>query len=64
MSEETAKPFNKEERFVCTMLCGGVPIDVSWYRETGIFKNGMVRFQAGEWKEIWEDEIKKQKQKQ
>ena len=28
----------KEYKFICSLLCGGVPIDRNWYEGTSIFK--------------------------
>jgi hypothetical protein len=30
---EKTKPLSKEERFVCEMIWGGVPVDVVWVRQ-------------------------------
>lgn len=46
------KSLTKKERFVCTMIWGGVPLDVQWVRRTEIFKNGMKRFESGKWKKL------------
>lgn len=46
------KPFNKDEKFVCEMLWGGVPVDVGWARETKMFQEGMKKFAEGYWKEV------------
>jgi len=52
MADDKNKPFNKDEKFVCEMLWGNVPIDVAWARGTTMFENGMKRFADGEWTDL------------
>lgn len=62
-NDDKSKPLTKIERFVCEMVWGNVPLDVVWVRESTIFKQGTKRFNDGEWKEIFDREMKSQKQK-
>lgn len=53
------KALNKEERFVCEMVWGVVPLfdkESRASRESKFFQDGMTRFQNGEWKDLWKQE--------
>ena len=43
---------NKQERFVCEILWGGIPVDTIWVRESKMFIEGMKRYENGEFKEV------------
>ena len=47
------KSLNKIEKFVCEIIWGAVPVDADWVRETQIFKDGVLRFEKGEFKQLW-----------
>jgi len=50
------KALNKEERFVCEMVWGGVPTEAKVARDSRFFQDGMTRHQNGEWKDLWKQE--------
>jgi len=52
------KELTKEEKFVCTMIWGCIPIDILFVRNSKLFQAGMIRFEKGEWKEFWAKENK------
>lgn len=52
MSKEQVKALNKQERFVCEMLWGGVPNDVKWVRNSGLFQSTFKEFENGKWSDI------------
>lgn len=57
--EKEIKPLTKEEKFVCEMIWGGDPVDVSWVRNNKFFQENLSGFlRWGNWKEIL---IKEQK---
>lgn len=39
------------------MIWGGIPKDIEFVRNSNLFKDGLVRFEAGEWRIYWETEI-------
>ncbi len=50
---------DKKEKFICEMVWGGVPTDVTWVRNSNIFKEGIQKFNNGDWKKFWDYENKK-----
>ena len=50
------KALNKEERFVCEMVWGGVPKEANTIRDSRFFQDGMTRHQNGEWEDLWKQE--------
>ena len=48
------KKLSKTEKFVCEMIWGGVPVDIAWIRNSKLFIDGLVLFENGEWKEIYQ----------
>tara|TARA_R110000868_G_scaffold76573_2_gene220068 strand:- start:11381 stop:11767 length:387 start_codon:yes stop_codon:yes gene_type:complete len=50
------KALNKEERFVCEMVWGGVTLEANSVRDSRFFQDGMTRFQNDEWKDLWKQE--------
>ncbi len=53
------KPLTKEEKFVCEMTWGGVPVDTDYVRESKLFNEYMKKFKNGDYKEIFNNENKK-----
>lgn len=47
------KTLNKHEKFVCEFAWGCVPIDVSFVRNSGLFKQKAIEFEKPEIKKIW-----------
>lgn len=47
------------EKFTAEMTFGGVPCDTEWLRNSNLFKEGLKKFDSGEWKyfekEVWKD---------
>ena len=57
---EKTKSLSKEERFVCEMIWGGVPVDVVWVRNSKLFQENLKGFMRwGGWKETFIKEQKK-----
>ena len=52
MSDEKIKTLNRDERFVCEILWGNVPVDVQWARNSKIFIEGRRKFERGEYSKI------------
>lgn len=53
-----SKGFSKIEKFVCELCWGSVPVDTEWARQTGLFKQKLKEFEAGNFKELWQQENK------
>jgi hypothetical protein len=48
--QKEEKPLNKEEKFVCEMIWGGVPVDVVWVRNSKFFQENLKGFKRwGHW---------------
>lgn len=49
------------EKFTCEMIWGGIPTDTEFVRGSSMFKDGLTRFDKGEWvqfeKEVWKDVV-------
>ncbi len=59
MKEQETKSLSKEEKFVCEMIWGGVPVDVVWVRNSKFFQENLKGFMKwGEWVKILEVESK------
>ncbi len=46
------KKLTREEKFVCEMIWGGVPVDEAWVRTSKYFQVGMEKFATGVWNEF------------
>lgn len=54
---------SKEEKFVCTLIWGAIPIDENWIRNTKLFEQSMERFKVDtEWQELYKIRNKRKKQ--
>ncbi len=42
----------KEEKFVCEMTWGGVPVDIDWVRNSKLFGEHMKKFKNGDYKKF------------
>lgn len=59
MKEQETKSLSKEEKFVCEMIWGGVPVDVAWVRNSKFFQENLKGFMKwGEWGKILEVDSK------
>jgi hypothetical protein len=47
---------NREEKFVCEMIWGGVPLDQEWAKGTNIFQRAMRDFKNGKWNDLFNSE--------
>lgn len=52
------KKLDKKEKFVCEMIFGGVPVDTNFVRNSNLFKEGIKKFDNGDWKQLWDYENK------
>lgn len=39
------KNLNSEEKFICEIIWGGVPVDVDWVRSSKLFKEEKIKFE-------------------
>lgn len=58
---EGKKQLNKEEKFVCEITWGGVPLDTAFVRESKLFQANFKEFKSGKWSELYKSEINNQK---
>lgn len=53
---------SKEEKFVCEIIWGGVPVDVIWVKQSKLFIEALENFKKGELSnELFINELKKRK---
>lgn len=53
---EKQKSLNKIEKFVCELTWGNIPDDINWIRNSNLFKVKMQEFEAGKYKELYDNE--------
>ena len=58
---ENEKALNKKEKFVCEITWGNVPADIKWVRNSKLFIGKMQEFDEGKYKELFEQELKQNK---
>ena len=52
------KKLDKKEKFVCEMIWGGVHEDVDYVRNSNLFKEGLKKFDNGDYNNFWDYENK------
>lgn len=49
----------KIEKFICEIAWGNIPDDITWIRESKLFKEKMQEFEEGKYKDLFEMENRK-----
>jgi len=39
---------NKQEKFVCELTFGGIPVDIQWVKNSKLFQENMQKFKEGQ----------------